>query len=384
MKKLGITLLLYLAIAFNSNGQNSFVLEGTIGKYPVIMQMNSFNGNWSAVYFYKKFRHDIELEGQISGADTINLRKDIYESKSGKEILSEMFTLHRVSNSNIFTGIWKNRKGVTLPVNLKPIDSTKYDFSVLPDITVSDREEDLFTKVRLSELTIIKDSVTQYEKYSMQWIHETGTGIQSFILLNGFEKEQLKKINEEVRKKFYLRINSNYSCIGRHEDDGDYDSNFSNYFISPEFFSVEVHDSWYCGGAHPGFADNSFTISAKTGKEVKDLDELFWFTGKKPVNEKDEKYYDYIDERAKSIVAILTQLYPVEMSVPVDKEKQCDYTHFSDWDFPSWYFTKKGLYLGAVFPNALGACNDPDFSYIPYSLLKKYLSKEITVTLPDF
>ena len=117
---------------------------------------------------------------------------------------------------------------------------------------------------------------------------------------------------------------------------------------------------------------------------MKDLEELFWFTGKKPVNEKDEKYYDYIDERAKSIVAILTQLYPVEMSVPVDKEKQCDYTHFSDWDFPSWYFTKKGLYLGAVFPNALGACNDPDFSYIPYSLLKKYLSKEITVTLPDF
>ncbi len=378
---MGITLLICLAIAIDSNGQTSFVMEGSIGKYPIVMLLNNINGNWRATYCYKKFRHDIELEGHSAGSDSIVLEKDIYDGKTNQEIMSESFHIHQILNE--WTGSWENRNGISLPVKLKPIDITQYQFSELPHFTFTNHEEGIYTKTRLSGLVFIKDSITRYGKYELQWLHESETKIQSFILLNGFEKEQIKSINTVLREKFYLRINSNYSCIGRHEDDGEYDSNIVSYFISPEFISVEVNDSWYCGGAHPGVGDNSFTINAKTGREVESIDELFWFTGQKPLTEKDEKFYDYIDERSKAIVAILTKLYPVEMRKPVDKEFNCDYSHLSNWDFPSWYFAKKGLYIGAVFPHVTGACNKPEFSFIPYNLLRKYMNKKVEFKLPN-
>ena len=65
MKKFGIYFSIFLAIALNSNGQNRFVLEGSIGTYPIVMMLTGDSeGFLQVVYFYKRIRHDISLIGE--------------------------------------------------------------------------------------------------------------------------------------------------------------------------------------------------------------------------------------------------------------------------------------------------------------------------------
>ncbi len=385
MKKTGLALLICLAIAFNSNGQTRFVLEGTIGNYPVVMILDNYGDDWHAIYFYKKVKHDIEVYGRLAGSDSIYLKKEVYDSKSNQDIVSESFNIHKTKNgySDKWEGSWKNKKGAVLSVSLTTIDTTKYDFSNVPDFAFANSEDRLYTKARLSGVKFVKDSITHYGKYDLQWLHESETKIKSFFFIKGFSEAVSKKINSILSKKQYVSVNNSLSCTGKHEEEGDYETNITDYFISPEFISVQVDLSWYCGGAHPGTGDESFTINAKTGDEVENLDDLFWFTGRKPHTENDSNYYDYLMERAKIIVAILSKLYPEQMKKPVANDDACDYPNPSHWEFPVWFFTKKGLYVGATFPHATASCDKPDFSIIPYAVVKKYLNKEIKISLPN-
>jgi hypothetical protein len=378
MKKLSLYFFMFLAIAVSSNGQNRFVLEGTVGKYPIVMKIESRpDGNLTALYFYKNHRHDIELNGkqQFVELGALALISEKYDSKSTKSMIVESFSIKLTGNKSLneWIGEWHDQKGNTLPVKLKPLDTLPYHFEQVPDFGFENEEERIYKKARLSGIKFIKDSITRYQSYELQWIHETASRIKSFVLVNGFSPPLLEKINKVMHKSFFSNIDGYYSCTGT--GGGDFETAINGYFISPEYISVHAKLFTICGGVHPNSGDNSFTIDAKTGNEISSLDQIFWFTGKKPLQEKDPAYYDYIDERTKAIMGILTKLYPSQMKKKA-AEDDCDYSHPYPWQFPTWYFTAKGLFIGAVFPHANEACDSPDFAIIPYAVLKQYLPKK--------
>jgi hypothetical protein len=55
-----------------------------------------------------------------------------------------------------------------------------------------------------------------------------------------------------------------------------------------------------------------------------------------------------------------------------DNDDDCDYTDPEVWNFVNWYFTPKGLYVGAYFARVARNCDEPDWSIIPYRIVKKY------------
>jgi hypothetical protein len=173
------------------------------------------------------------------------------------------------------------------------------------------------------------------------------------------------------------------TCFSRHGNTGQYDFMVNGVFLSPEIISIQMRANWYCGGAHPDGEDRNININALDGNEWNDLDDVCWLAGTKPDLRNDSSYYKYIDSRGAAIVEILTKLYPKEMSKPdsVDQES-CDYSNSYDWNFPVWYFKKEGLHIEPNFPHALQACGGPEFSVIPYFLLKQYLNKEKQIRLP--
>lgn len=114
-----------------------------------------------------------------------------------------------------------------------------------------------------------------------------------------------------------------------------------------------------------------------TGQELT-LEDVLWVGEGKPFHyELDEKggtsfdtYSNYrTNTLAPWIVSQLKAAHPDDMKAPETKD-DCDYTDEQVWDFPSWHFTEKGLYVGPYFARVMRACEGPDWSVIPYSVMK--------------
>lgn len=369
MKRFFVFLLLFLAIAIISNGQASFILEGTIGKYPVVMKLSKELPG----YFYTSTRREIELEFSSEKNNTVILRKTGYDNGASKEIVHETFILKRTGNE--WKGTWQT-KNKQLPVLLKPVDTVKYDFNSIPHINYyfDDAIDRIYHKTRLSHLTFVKDSLTRSGIYQLQWMHEKLTGITGFRVVNGYAQPILDRVNTVLTKKQLEDVLGYLTCNGL-KDDFDYQQADWQPFLSPEFISVQAYTSSFCGGAHPNYSNTSFTIDIRKGKEVEDIDELFWFTGSKPIA-KDSGIRDhYLEERSRAIVLLITRLYPAEMKKP-SSEDSCDYSDPERWKYPYWFLTDKGLYITPSFTHAEHSCENPEFTWIPYSVLAEHKSRE--------
>ncbi len=56
---------------------------------------------------------------------------------------------------------------------------------------------------------------------------------------------------------------------------------------------------------------------------------------------------------------------------PVAADDDCDYSDTEIWKFPSWYLTDKGLYLGPGFARVARACEYPEWSVLPYEVIRQ-------------
>jgi hypothetical protein len=369
--KRAVTFFIFLAITFVSNGQVSFVLEGTIGKYPVVLKLSKDQPG----YFYKSTRREIELVMSSDTGNTVILKKTEYEYQNSKEveIALETFILKRTGSE--WKGSWQ-AKNKQLPVLLRPVDTSRYDFDdILPIEHYFDSDiERVYNKTRLSGLVFVKDSLTRSGIYQLQWVHEKLTGMSGFRVTSGYAAPILNRVNRVLAKKQFQDILAYFTCTGL-KDEFDYQQSLSNHYLSPEFISVEAYSSSFCGGPHPNYNNNSFTIDIKKGKEVQNIEELYWFTGEKPPESGSDAHGKYLDEMARALVSIMTGLYPTEMKKPVS-EDSCDYSDPESWKYPYCYLTDKGLYITPSFTHAEHACGSPEFSWIPYALLSPYKNRE--------
>jgi uncharacterized protein YdcH (DUF465 family) len=383
MKKMSLLALLlfyYMSIF----GQNKYLLEGKIGVYPIVMKveesLNFFNGNNIYVsYYYKQDMHDIELDGHATGSAKYVFEKEQQNSKTNEVELAEKFVLERLPDKT-WKGKWIN-KSKELPVSLHSIDTLNNSFNRLPYFEYHDNVDRMYSGIRFNDLQFVNDSITRMGKFQLQWNHEIHSKIVSFAVVNGANDIVLKRINSSLRKKQYSYIDDLYSCTSAHTYNGDYSYHLISYFITDNFLSINGSLFNICGGAHPDFGEENIIVNMKTGEEIKDLDNLFWFTGKKPVDDKSVDYYKYAEERAKSIMNILTELYPEQMKKQKSKD-DCDYSNSEVWNFPSWYLSPKGLYVGASFAMVARVCDSPGFSFIPYDILRNFVRKDQQIQLP--
>lgn len=377
-------LLLFCCISTKVYLQQSYVLDGKVGNYPIVMLLNqTFNKEnktteVTATYFYKSNRHNIELEGALKGNTNLVLTKEPYDEDS---IQYEQFNLKKLSGNN-WSGTWKNKKGRLLNVVLQPIDTIKYAFNEVPEIEYVANEERIYTKAQLSGLQFSKDSITHNGIYTLQWMKEKLTKITLFRVTSGYPSNVLQKINQVLNKNQYTNISAAFSCNGRHFD-GAYFYDVQKYFFSKTVMSVVASSYYDCGGMHPSSLNDNLNFNTLDGNKIFNLDEIFWFTGKKPPSEKEDNYYEYAEIRAKAIVGIISKLYPKQMRKPSENsEDDCDYSETDHWSYPEWYFTAKGLYVAPTFPHGMAPCSGPLFPIIPYSILKKYQAKGSQLVLP--
>lgn len=361
MKKLFQQLLLFfcfIVCAFKVNGQ-SVTLQGTIGKYPIVMEFEGDDSSLYGTYFYKKFKQDIPLTGsksessfQLESEDTGD---KFYLTKSG----------------DTYSGTYKNAKGTSLIVQLSTVNGDVKN--PLPQLKF-ERELSDYSKLRLTEIKLVPGKQEMVnKKYTIQWYSEPTSKLTMFKVVAGYPENVLKSANMIIERDFYSYIDAYFSCAGGGGNSGYDILEVSSVFLNDQFISYCVNSSWYCNrAAHPDFGESGTTINAKTGKEM-ELEDILWLgKGVKPKKDSDAWYKYRSDVFAPKVVEMFKKLYPVEMQKPTSEDDYCDYTDPEVWDFGAWYLTDKGLYLGAYFYRAARSCDNPGWSVIPYATLKKY------------
>jgi hypothetical protein len=347
----------------------TLLLRGTVGKYPVIMEVRIYGDELEGIYFYEKYKQDISISGNRE-RDDWRLKSDFHDEDDDN---MEKFVLTRAGD--VFTGTFTIGKSVALPVNLHVIppgtypDSPKSNF-LLHWSGPDDGSDYLWFKMTGLEFFAGEKQVIG-GKYQIQWLREPLSGFEMFHVIGGYPDTTMATINRRMDQDYYRHLALYFSCSAG--DGSGVDSlAVSHYLVNQRFVSYSISSSWFCAGAaHPDFGTQGTTIEARTGKQLA-LEDIFWLGSGERLAENSDAWYKYRTEVfAPMLVDLFKQLYPQQMQRDDNDEDACDYSDTNAWDFPSWYMTDEGLHVGAYFYRAARVCDDPGWSIIPYRILKE-------------
>lgn len=341
----------------------TLLLRGTVGKYPVVMELDTNDNSASGSYFYEKYKQDISLRGDIGG-QAYHLTSAIYDSD---DETADRFELTRIQDA--WKGTFMSGGGKALPVELHVVQPGS-----VPDpgpVLHSTRPFNDYEKLRLSGLTFVpgKKEVVG-GKYTIQWFAEPRSKFSMFHIVGGYPETVMGSINSVIDRDFHANVSGYFGCSDGAGGSGADSLSVSRYFLSDRFISYDVASSWSCAGAaHPDFGESGTTFDARTGKELA-LEDVYWLgKGARPAPES-KGWMDYRDKIfGPAMVSLFQRLYPKDMKP--EGGDGCDFSDPSIWSFGPWYMTEKGIYVGATFARADRACDNPEWSVIPYGILEK-------------
>lgn len=214
---------------------------------------------------------------------------------------------------------------------------------------------------------------------------EPETKISLFSVESGLSKDDQQRVNQQLLGRLWSEVISYHGCQLQGGENVEFMQQVQPKMISPAVVSLNISTSYYCGGAHPDFGDSPLNIDVKTGHPLS-LEDVLWVGEGKPLlhaerdslgdeplskDESNARYQYVSKELVPWVIKQFTALYPTEMKTPTGDD-DCNFQDESIWGTSPWYFTEKGLYLGAYFARVQRSCDRPDWSILPYSLVKQH------------
>ncbi|NBB12526.1 hypothetical protein [Pseudomonas sp. SLFW] len=361
------------------------VFTGTLGKSPIVVELDLTKpDDISGRYFYEKYHKDLALSGKQTGQDLTLTEGLSYDDNPDLPTLR----LHKSSDAG-WAGEWSSSKGKSYKVQLSEKKVAAPDATAEPGWQGIYRDSP-YDYLRLSQLKLKADKKETFMGHDLQWWVEPESGITLFEITSGYAPEQAEKINRQLRSRLWNEVVSYHQCmLGGSRTEGEFDQSVTPELMTSGIVSLNISTSYDCGGAHPDFGDSPLNLDATTGKELT-LEDVLWVGKGKPFHyERDEaggvSFDTYSDYRSKAfapwLVSQLKAAHPDDMKAP-ETDDDCDYTDESVWDFPSWYFTEEGIYVGPYFARVMRACEGPEWSVVPYAAIKAHPGG-VKVVLPE-
>lgn len=325
--------------------------QGVAGASPVVLEWTEGSGEVSGRYFYGATRLDVELSGAWRGPAL----------ELSARITGDRISLSR-SGSGL-SGVLTTAKGRKLPMTLSPAVAPANAPADLP------ADLDLYGRLQLAGLTFVRQEADTIDGKAIRWYREPRTGIRLFRLERGYAAPAMATMNRALARNQWSEVSAFLGCVGSDGRSGSEMSMAGKPWLGAAYVSYLWQASWDCAGAaHPDFGQEGHTFDARTGREVR-LEDLLKIGQASAPPENSDAWYAYRGEvLAPAVVALMKRHHPEEM-VPPQTEDDCDYSDPEVWDFPSWAVSERGLWLGAVFPRVMRACDAPNWAVIPWSAL---------------
>lgn len=356
------------------------VFTGTLGKMPIVLELNTTQQDEvTGRYFYEKYHRDLELSGSLQDSTL-----DLVEGNNRYGDDKPLPTLRLEETANGWQGEWQSPQGKKLPVKLAEAKLPAPTSATLPFVAALPNDEP-YEYLRLQGLKLKPAKKENFMGYDLQWWTEPETKISLFSVESGLSKDDQQRVNQQLLGRLWNEVISYHSCQLRGGENVEFMQQAEPKMISPAVVSLNISTSYYCGGAHPDFGDSPLNIDVKTGHPLS-LEDVLWVgegkpllhaerdsLGDKPLSEaeSDARYRYVSKELVPWVIEQFTALYPTEMKKPA-QDDDCDFTDESIWGTTPWYFTDKGLYLGAYFARVQRSCDRPDWSILPYSVVKQH------------
>ncbi|WGT34376.1 hypothetical protein [Pseudomonas atacamensis] len=356
------------------------VFTGTLGKMPIVVELNiTQQDEVTGRYFYEKYHRDLPLSGALQNS-TLTLTEG--NNRYGDE--KPLSTLELEETGSGWQGEWKSPQGKKLPVKLIEARLTAPTSSTLPFIAALPYSEP-YEYLRLQGLKLKPAKKENFMGYDLQWWTEPETKISLFSVESGLSKDDQQRVNQQLLGRLWNEVISYHGCQLQGGENVEFMQQVQPKMISPVVVSLNISTSYYCGGAHPDFGDSPLNIDVKTGHPLS-LEDVLWVGEGKPLlhaerdslgdeplskDESNARYQYVSEELVPWVIKQFTALYPTEMKTPTGDD-DCNFQDESIWGTSPWYFTEKGLYLGAYFARVQRSCDRPDWSILPYSLVKQH------------
>jgi hypothetical protein len=356
------------------------VFTGTLGKMPIVVELNiTQQDEVTGRYFYEKYHRDLPLSGALQNS-TLTLTEG--NNRYGDE--KPLSTLELEETGSGWQGEWKSPQGKKLPVKLIEARLTAPTSSTLPFIAALPYSEP-YEYLRLLGLKLKPAKKENFMGYDLQWWTEPETKISLFSVESGLSKDDQQRVNQQLLGRLWNEVISYHGCQLQGGENVEFMQQVQPKMISPAVVSLNISTSYYCGGAHPDFGDSPLNIDVKTGHPLS-LEDVLWVGEGKPLlhaerdslgdeplskDESNARYQYVSKELVPWVIKQFTALYPTEMKTPTGDD-DCNFQDESIWGTSPWYFTEKGLYLGAYFARVQRSCDRPDWSILPYSLVKQH------------
>ncbi len=324
--------------------------SGTVGTSPVVVYLESNDDGVSGQYFYNRTGFDIPLTGAWRG-DTLTLESRTTEDK---------LALHRIADG--LSGTLTTKAGRRFVVTLSQASAPASNPGFPEGLTE-------YQRLRLASLTLTPGEQQTIGGRTIRWYSEARSGTRLFRIESGYPKAVLMRVNAALTQTQWSHIDWWFGCPGWDGGSGVENDTASAPYLGDTIISYRWNASWGCAGtAHPDFGIEGHSYSAGTGAEL-ELDDLLRFGDGDVPAAQTSAWYGYRSETfGPGVVALLERHYPDAMRVPEDDDG-CDYTDADVWNFPAWYATQQGLYLGASFARVMRACDNPEWSVIPWQAL---------------
>lgn len=356
------------------------VFTGTLGKMPIVVELNiTQQDEVTGRYFYEKYHRDLPLSGALQNS-TLTLTEG--NNRYGDD--KPLSTLELEETGSGWQGEWKSPQGKKLPVKLIEARLTAPTSSTLPFIAALPYSEP-YEYLRLQVLKLKPAKKENFMGYDLQWWTEPETKISLFSVESGLSKDDQQRVNQQLLGRLWNEVISYHGCQLQGGENVEFMQQVQPKMISPAVVSLNISTSYYCGGAHPDFGDSPLNIDVKTGHPLS-LEDVLWVGEGKPLlhaereslgdeplskDESNARYQYVSKELVPWVIKQFTALYPNEMKTPTGDD-DCNFQDESIWGTSPWYFTEKGLYLGAYFARVQRSCDRPDWSILPYSLVKQH------------
>lgn len=360
MKKLLYLLFLNSLIAFSQD--NTYHLEGNIGKSKIYLTIEENESDIIASYFYQNSLKDILLEGTRNGSHFTLEFKDIMTSKT-----NEKFDLTKVTTGN-FKGFWSNSKNKKIPIELYPIHFSNYKPSA------NFKFENETDKIKMTFLQFKQESTTTYNGKQFIWYSEKHCNSKFFRIGNNFPEKTKSIINPILTTLHLQNTLAQLNCSSRFEYNtgSGIENSISINYLNSNVLGFTIFSSWDCGGAHPDFGGSGYLLDLNNGKQY-ELDEIIAFD-KSATTEKKGGFEAFSNYREKYFAPKLFSLINENehFKKPKNEDEDCDYTELDIWDFVSWNFTEKGIEFTPYFARVARSCEEPFL--VPFAKLENYKS----------
>ena len=335
--------------------------EGTIGKAAVVVQFDPAHPTEEGAYFYRRHLLDIRLNRETGG--------DMMEGEQG------VHWRMQAPQGDAWRGAWVGKDGREQPISLHALAVP----AAGDDADAQRRQaQALYEKQRLRDLTLKPGARETRGKFQIQWWEEPRSKILSLQVVAGYPEPVRAKINKVLRERQWDDVGSYFQCLSDPHGD-EYSQTVTLRYIDTDAISVSIFTSYSCGGAHPDFGDNPVTIDARTGEALQLEDVLYLGKGTPPTykpNGSSDAFFAYRDKTfAPWLAKTMKQLHPKDMPKIGADGDGCDYNDSSVWQFPSWYLTPAGIYLGPSFARVMRACEYPDWSVLPWKVVRAHAGR---------